>query len=199
MKATDGVLFRHGVPSLLGLCAVLTAANWSIAPERIGAWLAAGLLIAGLAIVERLAAPRPAASGPRRDAADIRTGLVFAASIMAAALAATLAHALGAVGDPMLARRMPMVVGGAYLVVAGNAIPKRLTPLSSLRCDPATAQAVQRVAGWTWVLSGLTVAGVWLTAPPPVAQPMSVAAILGGVLVVVAKIVSVRWLRATGA
>jgi hypothetical protein len=162
--------------------------------------MATAVLLAGLALVARLVVHRPPSSGPRRDSVDaIRTGLVFAASIMAATLAATLAHALGATADPTLSRRMPMVVIGAYFVFAGNAMPKRLTPLAALRCDPATAQAVQRLTGWTWVLSGLAVAGAWLALPPDLAEPISVAAILGGALVVLAKIASVRWLRPAGA
>jgi hypothetical protein len=130
---------------------------------------------------------------------SIRTGIVFAASIMAAALAARLAHALGAVDDIDLSRRLPMVIIGAYFVFVGNALPKTLTPLSALRCDPTTAQSVQRLAGWTWVLSGLVVAGVWLTLPVNLAQLLSMVAIVGSVLVVLAKIISVRWIRTAGA
>ncbi len=129
---------------------------------------------------------------------SIRTGIVFAASILAAALAARLAHAIGAV-DNDLSRRLPMVIIGAYFVLVGNAMPKTLRPLSALRCDPTTAQSVQRLAGWTWVLSGLVVAGVWLTLPVDLAEAVSMAAIVGSVLVVVAKIISVRWIRTAGA
>jgi hypothetical protein len=200
MRTVAAFLFRHRVQSLLGLWAVLATANWAVQPERASTWLAAAGLLAGLALVARLVVHRRPSSGPRRNAVDgIRTGILFAASIMAVTLAATLAYALGAIADPTLSQRIPMVVIGAYFVFAGNAMPKRLTPLAALRCDPATAQAVQRLAGWAWVLSGLAVAGAWLALPPDLAEPISVAAILGGGFVVLAKIASVRWLRPAGA
>jgi hypothetical protein len=200
MTAAAAFVSRHQVPALLGLCAVLATANWAAEPGRVGSWLGVGPMLVGLALVSRFVLHRPPMSGRRRDATDaVRRGIVFAALIMATALGARLAYALGAIADADLSRRWPMVLIGVYFVFTGNALPKTLTPLTALRCDPARVQTVQRWAGWTWVLSGLTVAGAWLTLPLDLANALSVAAIGGGVLVVLATIVSVRWTRAARA
>ena len=47
---------------------------------------------------------------------------------------------------------------GALMVVAGNALPKLLRPGEASR--PA-----ERLAGWTFVLGGLLIIGLWLWAP----------------------------------
>ena len=200
MTPAAAFVSRHRVQALLGLCAVLATANWAAEPGRVGTWLGVGPLLVGLALVSRFVLHRPPSSGPGRDATDaVRRGILFAALIVATALGARLAYALGAIADADVSRRLPMVLIGIYFVFTGNALPKTLTPLSALRCDPARVQTVQRRAGWTWVLSGLTVAGVWLTLPLDPAKALSMAAIGAGVLVVLATIVSVRWTRAAGA
>ena len=60
-----------------------------------------------------------------------------------------------------------MVILGAFIVATGNALPKTLTPLSVLRCDPAPAraQALHRFAGWAWVLTSPALSVAWLALP----------------------------------
>jgi len=128
----------------------------------------------------------------RQGAYYIWTGLAFGALIMASSMAARLALARGVSVDADLPQRLTMIILGGFFVFTGNAMPKLLTPLSMLRCDAARAQALQRLTGWMWVLSGLGVALAWIVAPPTVAEPVSVALILGGALAVLARAV---WLR----
>jgi hypothetical protein len=92
------------------------------------------------------------------------------------------------------ARRATMAIGGAFLAVRGNAIPKTLTPLAALHCDPAKAQAVQRLAGWIWALAGLAVAIAWLMLPINLAEEMSYLLLPSAILVTVGQAV---WLRRT--
>ena len=71
----------------------------------------------------------------------------------------------------------------------GNGLPKMLTPLSVLQCDGARAQAFQRFAGWTWVLSGLAFATAWMVLPIGLAKPVSLVVLVSGMVIVVAEVV----------
>jgi hypothetical protein len=110
-------------------------------------------------------------------------------------LSVKLAAGLGAAGDVNLSRRATMAILGAFLVFTGNSLPKTLTPLSALQCDAGRAQAFQRFAGWTWVLTGLALAVVWLVLPVKVAEPMTFFVVPGGMLIIVAQVVRLRWTR----
>jgi len=77
-----------------------------------------------------------------------------------------------------------MVLLGAFFVFTGNALPKMITPLSTLRCDAAKAQALQRFSAWAWVIAGLGFAYVWLVLPVKVAEPVSVVVLLGATLLI---------------
>ena len=119
---------------------------------------------------------------------------MFAGAIMAFSLGAKLATTLGAVHDADLSTRVSMVVVGAFFMFTGNALPKTLTPLAALKCNPARVQAFQRFSGWTWVMTGLAYAIAWLALPIDLAQPVSLAVLMSGMLVIVAQIVRLRWL-----
>jgi hypothetical protein len=56
-------------------------------------------------------------------------------------------------------------------------------------------QAFQRFAGWTWVLTGLSFALVWMVLPIDLAKPLSVAIIVCGMVLVVAALVRLFLLR----
>jgi hypothetical protein len=107
-------------------------------------------------------------------------------------LGAKLAMALGAVHYGDFALRATMAIVGAFLAVTGNAIPKNLKPLAAMHCDPARVQAVQRLAGWIWVLAGLAVAIAWLTLPINLAEAMCFLLLPSAILVMVGQAV---WLR----
>jgi hypothetical protein len=181
---------------LLVLTALLAAGNWYLEPDRAGAWTAAVVFLMVLTLALWTALRRWRDIPARRQAADaVRNGLaaiVFAALMMAAPLAAKLAYALGAIEDKDLAQRLTMVTLGAFFMFTGNAMPKMLPPVSAVQCDGAKAQAVRRFTGWTWVVTGLAFAGVWLVLPVDIAEPVSLTVLLGGVLAVVAQCVRVR-------
>jgi hypothetical protein len=187
---------RYLAPLLLGLSIVLAAGNWYLDPERVRSWAAALLFLACMAFVLRFALSRSSDSAAGRYAAQfIRNGVIFAALIMAVSLSVKLARALDTLDDTSLSQRLTMIILGAVFVFYGNAMPKMLTPLSVLRCDGASVQAFQRFTGWTWVLTGLAFAVVWLVLPPDVAEPVSVATMVGGALVVMGRVVGLRRTR----
>lgn len=70
-----------------------------------------------------------------------------------------------AILDIVIAERVVGVTIGVFLIVMGNRIPKVLTPISKMKCDPARAQAVQRYAGRVFMLAGLAITIAWIATP----------------------------------
>ena len=181
--------------ALLVVCSILGAANWYLQPERWAVWAAACSVVGAMAIVLGIAVrlSRRGAEPWLSTAASLGSGIVFAGAMLAVSLAVKLAVALGLVPGPDLGRRATMVILGAFLAFTGNALPKTLTPLSALACDGTRVQAFQRFAGWTWVLTGLAFALAWLLLPVVVAKPVSLSVLVGGMLLVAAQLVQLRF------
>jgi hypothetical protein len=181
-------MFR-AASALTAVGTVLVVANWYAKPEAGLAWTAPlamfAVMIAALR-VSRLVLRRSTGDATARRSADwITTGVVFGALMMGIPLALTLARSYGVVNDPNIGRRSTGVLVGAFLVMLGNVMPKTLPPLASMQCDGARVQAFQRLAGWTWVLSGLGSAIAWI------ALSIDSAEIATTVLVVAAMVVTI--------
>jgi hypothetical protein len=180
--------------ALLALSTLLVAWNWYVQPQRAWAW-ATTLVLLAIMMLAAFAVRRTKSGAARGRAADsITSGIVFAGLMLASSLGLKLATALGAVSRSDLAQRLLMVILGAFFTFTGNALPKTLTPLAA-KCDGARVQAFQRLAGWTWVLTGLTFATTWLVLPVHLAQPVSLVLLLGGMLIIVTQIVRLRRTR----
>jgi hypothetical protein len=183
-------------PALLVLSTLLVAANWYLQPARAWYW-AATLVFVGCMVVALLFAHRRSGNEAQRRAGDaIRHAIVFAGLMLSIPLSMKLAVALGVIHDADLSRRMTMVLLGAFIAFTGNSMPKTLTPLSALQCDPARVQAFQRLAGWTWLLTGLAYAIIWLVLPLALAKPVSLVLLMSGMLFVGLQIVRLRRTRA---
>ena len=115
---------------------------------------------------------------------ELIEGLVWAAGMIALALAASLARKLGYI-DQDTARRVVTCVIGLWLAWYGNRMPKALVP-------NACARQARRVGGWTLVLSGLVYAGLWAFAPIPVATTAGTGAVLAGMAVMLGYCLSLR-------
>jgi hypothetical protein len=164
------------VPALLALCGALAIVNWFARPDRSFGWSAVLLFVVIMAAVWRWAMHRQHAA----IEAEINAGVITASLMIVLSLVMTLASAFGAPRHPELAQRATMIVLGMYFVVTGNAMPKLLPPLSTMRGDPAVVQSARRFAGWTWVITGLAFAAIWLLVPTGLATPISVGILLGG-------------------
>ncbi len=127
-------------------------------------------------------------------ARDLRTGILFAALMLAVSAGARLAARAGVAGADAFGDRAHMALIGAFIAWMGNTIPKRLTPLDRLRCDPARAQAFFRLAGWIWVLAGLAMIGAWLALPLDVAGFVTLTVVPAAML-----LVAWRWTGLGGA
>jgi len=172
---------RYLAPALVALSALLTTANWYVTPERGKSWAITLAFIAFLVVPIWLARRLDSL---RQSADSLWNGVIFAGLMLSVGLGGKLAHALGAIDDQDLSRRLTMALVGAFLAGMGNAIPKQLVPLSTMACDGAKTQAFQRFQGWTWVMAGLTFAMVWLVLPIDVAKPLSVMVVLAAVVLV---------------
>jgi len=194
MTTATRPLSRQLAPALLAISMLLAAWNWYVQPQRASVWTAT-LVTLALLMVAALAVRRtqPGVSG-RRGADSIASGIVFAGLMLASSLGLKLATALGAMSRSDLSQRTLMVILGAFFAFTGNALPKTLSPLAA-NCDGARVQAFQRLAGWTWVLTGLTFATAWLVLPVNVAQPVSLVLLLGGMLTIGAQMVRLRRTR----
>jgi hypothetical protein len=179
-------------PVLLLLMTVLAVANWYVRPARPGIAISIVLLLIGMTLAYLFSLRVSDVEARRRASDEIRNGIVFAGLIMVIPLSAKLAAAFGFIADGELSKRVTMGILGAFLVFTGNAIPKTLTPLSALQCDPARVQAFQRFSGWAWVLTGLGYALAWLTLPLDLAKPVSVAVMMAGMVVILTQIVRLR-------
>ena len=85
--------------------------------------------------------------------------LVFLAVVVSGAVA----RELGLV-DSLTVKRFASIAIGIVLIVAGNLTPKiRLFHLSAR--EPDRIAAAERFAGWTLVIAGTVVAGIWVFAP----------------------------------
>jgi hypothetical protein len=178
--------------ALIALNTLLVAENWYLRPQSAGAWLVVLLVLIGMTLALVLSR-EPEEETARRDAgSSVRSGIVTAGLILAISLGAKLAMALGAVHYGDIALRATMAIVGGFLAVTGNAIPKTLTPLAALHCDPAKVQAVQRLAGWIWALAGLAIAIAWLTLSINLAEAMSFLLLPSAILITVGQVV---WLR----
>ena len=181
--------------TLLAAAVALAVADWYLRPQRAAAWVAAlaflGVMALALAGAAHLSRTKPAS----RAAEALRSGVAFGSLILVCSLAAKLLAMLGTVGSEDLWRRVSMAILGVLVAFGGNAIPKTLTPLADLRCDPARVQALQRRAGWTFVLSGLAFAVAWLVLPIAAAEPVSLCVLLGGTLLVAAQVARLRFAR----
>lgn len=104
---------------------------------------------------------------------EIAGSLAWAGGILVVALGGVEASKLGYIDRETLTR---LVIGINGLMVAwyGNRIPKRFAPSASIK-------QIQRVAGWSQVISGFAYAGLWAFAPMNVA-------IIGGSAVILASL-----------
>jgi hypothetical protein len=182
--------------AMMGLPVILGISLCYLRAERTGLWVAAMLFlpVSWLGIKAVPKALRTTMLGtilmPLENTADARkaisSAMIFASLIAAMPMGAKLANALGLIDESLaaaIAARWMSVLAGGYLILRGNRLPKILTPLPDIRCDPATMQSLQRRTGWAYVLAGFTFTLVWLVLPVHLAQPIGMGIIAVGILV----------------
>jgi hypothetical protein len=186
-------IWNYISPALIALDTLLVAENWYLRPQSAGSWMVVLLALIAMTLALVMVSGKTREEAARRDSGrSVRRGIVTAGLILAISLGAKLAGALGAVHYDDIALRATMAITGVFLAAIGNAIPKTLTPLTAVNCDPAKVQAVRRLAGWIWAVAGLAVAIAWLTLPINLAETTSFLLLPSAILVTVGQAV---WLR----
>jgi len=115
---------------------------------------------------------------------EIVGSLAWAGGIITLALGATAANKLGYM-DRDTVTRLVISINGLMIAWYGNRVPKRFAPSAAIK-------QVQRVAGWSQVLSGLVYAGLWAFAPMNVAVWGGIAAVVAGMVVTFGYCLSLR-------
>ena len=155
-----GRVSHAALAAVSALVAFTSAWMWHLQPERILLYGLTGTMIpvawVGMLLYER----RGSRTGGARTA-HASKALAAATALLAASLVMALVEGLGILNGET-ADRVVGVGIGILLTLIGNTVPKALTPLVKLRCDPADVQAFRRFAGWTFVLTGIAYASTWL-------------------------------------
>lgn len=113
-------------------------------------------------------------------------GLIIAGLFLGAAVAIRLLSPEHLSHD--LGQRLLGVMMGLVVAFYANAVPKALSPLILMRCDPAAEQAMRRFTGWSLTLGGAAYAVTWLIAPVPIAKVLSTSLLGVALLLVVARV-----------
>lgn len=159
--STPSPTLRFLAPLAILVTAAMASANWYFDPRAAAAW---GALLVFTAIM--------AVALWRMPADSTRGAVVLASLMLIASLSETFAAGIGLGGAELfeqISTRGWMVLTGLYLMSVGNKIPKVLIPLT--QCDDGVrAQAVQRLMGWVWVLTGVSLTLAWLALPVGIAN-----------------------------
>lgn len=132
-------------------------------------------------------------NGSQASRGTISRGLILAGLLLAASVALKLLSPDYL--SPELARRLLGVLMGTVVVVYANAVPKALSPLIQMRCDPAAEQAIRRFVGWGLALGGAAYAVAWVIAPIEDASVLSASFLGTALLLILARL---AWGRARG-
>jgi len=109
-------------------------------------------------------------------------GLALAALMVAAAAILKYAEHAGFIG-PDFATRATQIAAGLVLAVYANFIPKNLPSPQKSAEAAARMQSARRVGGWAFVVAGFAYAAVWAMASLGAAADISMAVIVGPMVV----------------
>ncbi|MGB0513897.1 MAG: hypothetical protein ACPGJE_03550 [Wenzhouxiangellaceae bacterium] len=154
----DPIMVRKIALQILILLAVLFGAvTWNQRPEGALVWLT-GMLTLPLGWL--LVSLTGALPGPDRPESrqHIYNSLVGAGVLVTGALGVVMAVTLEAVPEDW-STRFGMLTSALVLIVIGNGLPKKIEP----GCTRSRYLPVQRLLGWTFVITGLALAALWLS------------------------------------
>lgn len=144
------------------LCLAMSATLWSTQPEKLGTWaVSAGFLPAAWIAVLLTNRTRVMQAAGHRPQNAMIGAIALAGALLTLSLGSRLAEMHELVGADFPKRLIGMA-NGVVLILIGNAMPKKLTPLANMQVNPAKTQALQRFMGWLFVLAGALYATVWM-------------------------------------
>ena len=183
----DPITLRKIALQILIVFGVLFGAvAWSQRPEGALVWLT-GMLT--LPVAWALVAITGALPGPERPGArrHVYNSLVGAGLLVTGALAVTAAATLETIPEDW-STRFGMIASALVLIVIGNGLPKKIEP----GCSRTRGLAIQRLLGWTFVVTGLVAVVVWLTVPMAYAKAAGLSIYAIAVLFAVFAVIRIR-------
>ena len=177
---------------LIALGVLFGAVAWNQRPEAALLWLTGMLTLpAAWALVAIFGAlPGPEKPGARRH---IYNSLVGAGLLVTGALVVTAAVTLESIPEDW-STRFGMLVPALVLIVMGNVLPKKIEP----GCSRTRGLAVQRLLGWTFVITGLVALVIGLTLPVSSAKPAGLFIYAIAALFAVFAVIRIRSRDGTG-
>lgn len=175
---------------LLGL--LFGAIAWTQQPEGALIWLTGMLTLPAAWALVTITGALP---GPEKPAARraIYNSLVGAGLLLTGALMVTAAAALETIPEDW-STRFGMIASALVLIVIGNGLPKKIEP----GCSRTKGLAIQRLLGWTFVVTGLMGLVVWLAVPMAYATTAGLSIYAIAVLFAVFAVLRVRNRNSTG-
>ncbi len=179
-------------PVLTLLVIVLGAWMWALEPEKSLRWGIGMIFLpaAWISIIlfQRSKACRNILEGGKQN---LMLGISFAGIMLAGTFALKISQNYHIIDDSS-PDRLVAVMLGAFMVVIGNALPKKLEPFGEEKCAPTQLQSLKRFAGWMFVLAGFGYAMAWLVLPDSLADKVALPILAVPVLLVIAR---TTWLR----
>lgn len=162
------------------------ALAWSQRPEAAAVWLT-GMLT--LPVAWALMAVTGALPGLDKPEARRRiyNSLVGAAVLITLALGVKAAATLEAIPNDG-STRFGMLATALVLIVVGNGLPKKLQS----GCSRTRGLAIQRLLGWTYVVTGLVAVVIWLLMPITLARVAGLTLYGGAVLFAIVAVLRIR-------
>jgi len=175
---------------LLGL--LFGGVAWSQKPAAALLWLTGMLTLpAAWALVTITGAlPGPDKPNARRH---IYNSLVGAGALVTGALMVTAATTLETIPEDW-STRFGMIASALVLIVVGNGLPKKIEP----GCSRTRSLAIQRLLGWTFVVTGMVALVIWLAVPMAYAKTAGLSVYAIAVVFAVFAVVRIRTRDDTG-
>ena len=130
------------------------------------------------------ALPGPEKPGARRH---IYNSLVGAGLLVTGALVVTAAATLETIPEDW-STRFGMIASALVLIVIGNGLPKKIES----GCSRTRGLAVQRLLGWTFVVTGMVALVIWLATPMAYAKAAGLSVYAIAVLFTVIAVIRIR-------
>lgn len=145
--------------ALILISAGFALVAWIQRPDGAWVWLLGALTVPAAWAVLVVSRAMPSASQPR-ERLNIYNSLLGAALLIAGALGVSSAVTLGVVPEDW-STRFGMLSSALVLIVIGNTLPKKI----EAGCSRPRSRRIQRLLGWTFVVTGLIAVPIWLLAP----------------------------------
>jgi len=142
---------------LIVLALLFGAVAWSQRPEGALVWLAGMLTLPVAWLLVSVTGALPGADRPEARR-HIYNSLVGAGLLVTGALGVVMAVTLEAMPEDW-STRFGMLTSALVLIVIGNGLPKKVEP----GCERSRFLPVQRLLGWTFVVTGLALVVLWLS------------------------------------